>query len=210
MNPGAPRKPIYAHELEKLAERLGQPRSEQIEIAASSHSNGPAGFPLTSRRTAEVVLVVPRPAGRVLVHTKNFYPSGIWRLPTGGIHRGESIEAAVRRESVEETGLALVPERFLFHLRFCWDGFDKDFQSFGFLMNAADGRIQSRDPKEQITAFRDSTREEIEAIAQRLETLQGNWSAWGRFRAAPHRVLLRVWPSHLVSPPSPPPAPGRP
>jgi 8-oxo-dGTP pyrophosphatase MutT (NUDIX family) len=197
---------VYTREIEELTRRLGQPLSEQIEIVAGRHSNGPAGFPLTSRRTAEVVLVVPRPTGRVLVHTKNFYPAGVWRLPTGGIHRGESIESAVRREVVEETGLPLAPTRFLFHLRFCWDGFEKDFQSFGFLLSSDDGTPESRDPKEQITAFRESTRDGIEAIAQRLETLQGNWNAWGRFRAAPHRVLLRVWPANGFTPP--PPNPG--
>ena len=61
----------------------------------------------------------------------------------------------------------------------------------------------SGDPKEQITAFRDSTRSDIEAIAQRLETLQGNWNARGKFRAAPHRVLLRIWPAGGLSPVDP-------
>ena len=149
---------------------------------------------MTSRRTAEVVLVVPRGNNKVLVHTKNFYPAGIWRLPTGGLRRRESIERAVLRESMEETGQELHPARFLFHILFRWEGADKAFQSFGFLMSEAQGKVRSRDRREQISAFRDSDRRGMRRIAQRLESLRGTWTSWGRFRAIPHRALLGLWP----------------
>ena len=44
----------------------------------------------------EVVMVVPRPGGKVLLHTKSFYPPGTYRLPTGRLRLGESPEAANR------------------------------------------------------------------------------------------------------------------
>lgn len=181
-------------EVADLSRRFGPPLRQTIVIHQLSHSRGPAGFPLSSRRTAEVVLVVPRSDGRVLLHTKNFYPSGVWRLPTGGIRPGETIEQAAVRECEEETGMRLEPVRFLFALQYAWEGAAKDFQSYGFLTGVAEGRVASRDRKEQITAFRDAGRLEIAAVVERLETLAGNWAAWGRFRAAPHRVLLQLWP----------------
>jgi 8-oxo-dGTP diphosphatase len=58
--------------------------------------------------------VVLDAAGRVLV--VNAYPgeeSDLWCAPGGGAERGESLEANLRREVAEETGLAIEPGRLL-------------------------------------------------------------------------------------------------
>jgi 8-oxo-dGTP pyrophosphatase MutT (NUDIX family) len=208
MNTKRRRHPTLRQQISQLAETYGRPAEELVEIRRPSHSSGPAGFPLSSRRTSEVVLVVPCPNDSVIVHTKEFYPSGIWRLPTGGIRRRETIEKALRREVVEETGQSLEPIRFLFHLRFRWDGFDKQFHSFGFLLSEPKGKIESLDRREQISAFKEADRASLKGIAKRLEALRGNWTGWGRFRAAPHRILLRLWPEDGLTQPrekTPPP-----
>jgi 8-oxo-dGTP pyrophosphatase MutT (NUDIX family) len=181
-------------EIDALAERLGEPAREVVSIHRMNRSRGPAGFPISSRRTAEVVLVIPRPGAKVLVHTKKFYPNGVWRLPTGGLHPGEAIESALLREGREETGLLLTPIRFLFDLRYEWEGSDKSFQSFGFLTALTHGEIKSNDPHEQITAFHDFDRAGLASVVERLETLASTWTAWGKFRAAAHRVVLGMWP----------------
>ncbi len=188
-----PNRDKLAQQIDGLAARFGPPVRELIHIPQVNRSVGPAGFPLSSRRTAEVVLVIPRPDRKVLVHTKSFYPTGVWRLPTGGLHRGERIDDAIRREAREETGNDLLPFRFLFHLRFRWDGASKQFDSYGFLTTEASERIESRDPREQITAFHDVDREEFDSITRALEGMMGSWFSWGRFRAAPHRLLLQLW-----------------
>lgn len=195
-------------EIDLLAERYGKPIERQIEFPLTAPaSTGPAGFPLSSPRTAEVVLVIPRLKGKVLVHTKHFYPSGVWRLPTGGLKRGERIEHAILREAAEETGNALQPKSFLYRISYVWEGASKEFSSFGFLMTEGDRPIESRDPREQITAFRDVDRQEMLRIVDRLENLGGSWRRWGLFRAAAHRILLQLWPESgnledLKKPPS--------
>ncbi|MBD3162601.1 MAG: NUDIX domain-containing protein [Candidatus Eisenbacteria bacterium] len=193
-NAARPRRGRYEEEIALLRTRYGTPLDEWITIDRRNTTTGPAGFPLSSRRTAEVVFVVPRTRSRVLFHTKRFYPAGVWRLPTGGLHRLETIEAAVRREILEETSLPLEPVRFLFHLRFRWAGLRKEFQSFGFLMTPAHGAIRSQDRREQIAGFRDLSRSQVGRMAHRLASLEGSWASWGRFRAAPHRAVLRLWP----------------
>ncbi len=181
-------------EIESLARRIGPPHREEIRFPPGGSVTGPAGFPTSSKRTSEIVLVIPRGPDRVLVHTKGFYPAGVWRLPTGGLHPGESIEAGTLRESQEETGHELAPKRFLFHLRFTWEDSAKRFESYGFLTQAVSGKITSRDPHEKIAAFRDVNRAELEGIARHLEHLGGRWLSWGRFRSVPHRILLEIWP----------------
>jgi hypothetical protein len=57
-------------------------------------------------RRGEVVLIVQKPDDRILLHTKPFYPAGVFRLPTGGLKPEESINDGLVRELYEETGLA--------------------------------------------------------------------------------------------------------
>ena len=51
------------------------------------------------KRVAEVVLLLRRPNGRYLVHSKTFYPQGTFRLLSGGIKPGEDLLTAVKREA---------------------------------------------------------------------------------------------------------------
>ncbi|MBM3318179.1 MAG: NUDIX hydrolase [Candidatus Eisenbacteria bacterium] len=58
-------------------------------------------FPLVA-----VDCIVPDEAGRVLLIRRRFPPPG-WALPGGFVDAGESLETAVARELLEETGLRL-------------------------------------------------------------------------------------------------------
>lgn len=58
--------------------------------------------------------------GRVLLQLRNRKPfRGRWGLPGGHIERGESAEAAVKREVREETGLDFSPEFFCYSDEIC-------------------------------------------------------------------------------------------
>ena len=56
--------------------------------------------------------MIRRRNGLYLVHTKAFYPQGVYRLLTGGIKPGEPLLEALAREAQEETSLTLRIERF--------------------------------------------------------------------------------------------------
>jgi 8-oxo-dGTP pyrophosphatase MutT (NUDIX family) len=95
-------------EVDELARRYGEPR----RLDANIHD----GFDDPIRRKdrfGEVLMAVRRPNGKLLVAIKTFYPRGAYRLPTGGIHHGESIYDALVRETKEETGLDTAVRRFL-------------------------------------------------------------------------------------------------
>ncbi|MDM7916230.1 MAG: NUDIX hydrolase [Candidatus Eisenbacteria bacterium] len=181
-------------ELLSLAKDLGSPVCESVHLPRGGSGTDRSAFPLSSRRTAEIVLVVPRPGAKVLLHSKDFYPAGLYRLPTGGLHKREPIADGLRREGLEETGNALAPKRFLFAIEYTWDYSAKRFESFGFLMEAAEGPIISQDAEERILGFLDADRVALERYTRQLEGLSGRWSAWGKFRAVPHRILLGLWP----------------
>ena len=58
-----------------------------------------------SKYNLGVLAVVLDERGRVLLLRHRFRESGGWELPGGFIERGETLEGAIRRELLEETGL---------------------------------------------------------------------------------------------------------
>lgn len=149
---------------------------------------------LEDRRTAEVVLLVRRPNGRLLLHTKAFYPPGAYRLLSGGIHPGEDVAQAALREAAEETGLQVRIERFvgILRQRFVHEGEEVPFTSYLFLLAEEGGELGNQDDDEEITDYREIAPEELPAVAAALEALPPDWADWGRFRAAAHRLAAHV------------------
>ncbi len=142
-----------------------------------------------SRREAEVVPVIRRRNGLYLVHTKAFYPQGVYRLLTGGIKPGEPLLEALDREAQEETSLTLRIARFfgILRYRFAWQGQSLGFTSYLFEMVEEGGELRVSDPDEAISGFRELTLAQVAALADELEALPPDWIDWGRFRAIAHR-----------------------
>ncbi len=56
-------------------------------------------------RAHDVTFVIENGASEIVLIRKPLYPPGVWRIPSGGVVRGENFEDGVRREALEETGL---------------------------------------------------------------------------------------------------------
>lgn len=184
-------------ELADLAQRYGTPRlvSAHIRDAFFDPIKRPDRF-------GEVCMVIRRPSGKLLLTTKDFYPKGAFRLPTGGIAHGERVLDALLREAREETGLDVSAERFLAWIDYegAGVGAGEDrlaFHTFAFLLAERGGTLGSLDPHERLLAFREIDPGELPAVAEHLEGLAselspdivGDWADWGRFRAVVHRAV---------------------
>jgi NAD+ diphosphatase len=64
-------------------------------------------------RTDPVVIMLVTRGNRVLVGRSPGWPEGMYSLLAGFVEPGETVEAAVRREVAEETGIPVGPVRFL-------------------------------------------------------------------------------------------------
>ena len=139
-------------------------------------------------RRGEVVLAIQRPDGNVLLHTKPFYPEGVFRLPSGGVHPGEPVLTWAIREAREETGLEVGIGRFLGMVEYTFRhaGRQMAFVSYVLLMPAGDDPPAAQDTKERISGFRYVAIPELRTIAAQLRGLPAPWSDWGHFRAPPH------------------------
>lgn len=139
-------------------------------------------------RRGEVVMVIDRPGNTVLLHRKSWYEPGIYRLPTGGIERGESIELTLERELKEETGLRIIDGQLL-GILVCDIAFERkrlQFPSVIFRLVELEGELQLPDSPEDISDFRDLPIDDLPRTAARLRKIPAPRTGWGRWRAAAH------------------------
>ena len=187
--------PETRREIDTLAARFGPPLV--IESPIPDYFDDPIRKP---DRYGEVCMVVRRPNGTLLLSIKTFYPRGAYRLPTGGIHRGEPIFDALVRETNEETGLQTEVRRFL--ARIAYHSVDAPagaplFHTFAFLLDETGGTLGALDTSEQIEDWREVEVAELRHVADFLDDLRtpgtldigGDWRAWGKFRAVVHRAV---------------------
>ncbi len=183
---------IDESEVAAIAALHGQPLRRQIEceIGEELFVNR---FMRASDRRGEVVLVIERPSGGLLLHRKAHYAAEHFRLPTGGVNLGEPVLAAALRETAEETGLQVAVQRFMavidYTLRF--DAIRLPFVSYLFHLRETGGRL-SLDGGE-VAAFRECTPADLPAIAAALRSILGQRGYWGRWRALAHDVAAEAW-----------------
>jgi len=164
-------------EIANLARRFGRPRN-------LFHTLPTVDFgPINRGRAAEVAMAIRRPNGLFLLQTKQSYPKETFRLPTGGIKRGEAIEHALLRETEEETNLNVAVSRFVATITYRTPRGNRVFTTFLFILEEFGGILRPNDPNEGITAWREADRRDLDAAAQRLRTCPGTWASWGHFRA---------------------------
>ncbi|MBD3257224.1 NUDIX domain-containing protein [candidate division GN15 bacterium] len=63
-------------------------------------------------RNHDVTLYVEKD-DKLIVIAKHMYPPGLFRAPSGGLHRGETFQDGVRREMKEEIGCEVKLDQFL-------------------------------------------------------------------------------------------------
>jgi len=181
-------------EYAELARGYGPCVRRAYEIPTSDANFDEWARKLAENRRGEVAMVIVNPAGQVLTHTKPFYPTGVFRIPTGGIGREERVLDALRREVWEETGLEAVVERLLavMEYRFTDGAREVRFATYLFLLRADGREPHAQDAAERIAGFGQTDVAGLVRIAEQLEGLPGPWSEWGRFRAIAHRVAAEA------------------
>ena len=193
-------------EIAALRERYGEfpILTHRIEMSPGSLASYRSQL---KRRRGEILLVLARPSGEVLMHTKHFYPQGVYRLPTGGIDWHEPVWDAWHRELWEETQLKSTGERLLGVIGYEFvgpqstvDGDSVPFVSFVFQQADVTGDPVPLDLSEQISDFKWIPRSELTAAATELsglDRLGADKGDWGRFRAVAHQFVHDVLESGL-------------
>lgn len=176
-------------EVAELARKYGPPRRLLYSMQADEYIYS-YRWRKESDRRAEVVFAIQDPAGHLWVHSKPNYPAHIFRLPSGGVHWGEGIEAALLREVQEETGLDVHVQRFLGLLEytFFYNGSTAEFASYVFHLQSAGG-LPVASEGEIICEFRPVSPTGLSEIALDLRNLIGDRRGWGQWRALAHDLV---------------------
>lgn len=130
----------------RMAERYGSPKNREfrfdvpvreVERIRSSQKNG---------RNHDVTLYI-RKGDQLVVIAKHFYPPGLYRAPSGGLHPGEDFESGIAREVSEETGCSIKLDKFLLRTAVTFSNeHDSIFwRSFVFLADYQSGDFQQTD-----------------------------------------------------------------
>ncbi len=170
-------------ELEDLATEYGEPRKLVYPLASIDFP------PVRVRKLGEVCMAIRRPNGRFLLQTKESYPQSVLRLPSGGIENGESVYAALMRETWEETNLTVTIDRFVAQISYETPNAKAEFISYLFCLREIGGRLSSNDPSERISEWAEVEPGELLDRAASLRNMTSSWGNWGMFRAAALEVL---------------------
>lgn len=140
------------------------------------------------KKGGEVVMVFLRPGNKALLSTKEFYPQGTYRLPTGSMDKGEAPEDALVREAREETGFDVTAERKLGAIHWVFKNGDRmgEYYSHIFVVPETTDEPVPEDHSEQITGYREMPVCDLKQVGEELMTMQGRWNDWGRFRGLAH------------------------
>lgn len=201
---------VEAHELTALCAQWGEQSVHHHELAVDHpFLTGENQLLVGSGRRAEICYVMHRgdPAEGVLLHIKTFYPTNAYRLPTGGVHVGETVMETLAREIEEETGMQVADtpdgvqvERCLGILSYAMPHRSADtvfeFATYHFLVRMPEnGVLAPLDPTEQIGGWRWCTPGELKGVADYLddvESWKAQWGDWGHYRALSHRFVAQA------------------
>jgi 8-oxo-dGTP pyrophosphatase MutT (NUDIX family) len=181
--------------LRRIEKRFGTFRRHHVDLAVSSESMVDLIRKMRDKpRRGEVVMVIPNEQGHFWLHTKAFYPQGIYRLMTGGLELNEKPDEAFLREVAEETGFKAVINRCLAVITYRLKANENPlpFVSYIFMMAPTRGLPQPSDPGEAITDFRPVSVASLPEVAHQLRSISGDFADWGIFRAVAHEVTYAV------------------
>jgi len=184
---------LDAKELKSLKQHFGRIdiRHDVLELNEAYFEQWRLKVRERQERRGEIVLAALNGDRKVLLHTKSFYPNGIYRLPTGGIRFNEPVLDALQRETLEETGFKVIaPWLLAISLcEFCHEKERVPFISYIFKLSVDDDTPVAQDEHERITGFKWVPPEELDSVSIELTNLSGEWRDWGNFRAIAHKIV---------------------
>lgn len=156
--------------LAAVEQLLGRPRLLRLE-----QEIGPDELEMVRRSTRrgrhhDVTFFIFDRQGRVAAIRKPSFPPGIYRAPSGGVRPGEPLIEGMKREALEETGLEIVPDRYLLRIqaRFTCGREAEDWTTHVFSAHTDQTELNPRD-RDEIAEARFVTVEELSGpIRQRM------------------------------------------
>jgi ADP-ribose pyrophosphatase YjhB (NUDIX family) len=104
---------------------------------------------MTRGRAHDITLFITKGDSYVFI-AKPFYPPGLFRAPSGGVHQGEDFETGAKREAREETGVEIEFEKYILRIEVRFQAPDNflDWTTYIFKARYMSGEIDPQDTHE--------------------------------------------------------------
>ncbi|HEX9061913.1 MAG TPA: NUDIX domain-containing protein [Clostridia bacterium] len=148
---------------------------------------------ISTDRRGEVVFCVIRPGGKIITITCPEYPSGIFRIPTGGLGHNEDIISALKREIGEELGLTADIKTFVgaINITFLYGSESELFHSYIFILNETGGRLLLDASDDEVSEVLEVNVDELSEVSENLLKIEDSWKDWGKFRYITTNAVYR-------------------
>jgi len=95
--------------------KYGVPRELQMQLETSLEEFTSIRESQKDGRSHDLTFFIFKGEELIFI-AKHWYPPGMYRAPSGGLHRGESFEEGAKREIYEETGVEVEIEKYLLRI----------------------------------------------------------------------------------------------
>jgi 8-oxo-dGTP pyrophosphatase MutT (NUDIX family) len=181
---------LSAGEIKTMERLYGTPEEERLSIEMGAPEWAILTRSREHGRSHDVTLFVLRD-GKLAAIAKHPYPPGIYRAPSGGVLKGESMEAGIHREMLEETGLRVRLTRYLLRVfvEFSREGETVGWTTHVFTGEALPGEMAPLDLEE----IREARWVPLEELSGRIRSaLLASPSAGLRYRAWLHDRVMSL------------------
>ncbi len=140
---------FLSNQVERMEELYGHPDQLSITIETSQSELNRIRDSMHHGRAHDVTMFI-RKGDEYIFIAKPFYPPGLYRAPSGGVHRGEDFIAGAKREAMEETGVAIEIEKYIIRIKARFESASDhiDWTSHVFMARYLSGEINPIDTDE--------------------------------------------------------------
>jgi ADP-ribose pyrophosphatase YjhB (NUDIX family) len=187
---------LRVKDIERVEKKYGKPVELTTQITATAKELEAVRRSQKHDRAHDITLFIVK-ANKLLFIAKHFYPSGLFRAPSGGAKRGESIIEGGKREAFEETGVKIEFEKYLLRIKakFVSNDDSIDWTSHVFKAKYISGEVDPRDKKE-IREARFVGLDEIERFTEIMGKIN---SAGFRYRVFLTQNTMKLLEKEIVS-----------
>lgn len=132
-----------------MERRFGMPdRLSKIQPLAQSELDFIKST-VSGGRAHDITLFIAKGDSFIFI-AKPFYPPGLFRAPSGGVHPNEDFETGAKREAREETGVEIELEKYILRIEVRFQAPDDyfDWTTYIYTARYLSGEIDPQDKRE--------------------------------------------------------------
>lgn len=140
---------IQNKDIDQTEKKYGKPVELSVEISATAKELEAIRKSQSHGRAHDITMFIFKD-DKLLFIAKHFYPSELFRAPSGAAKPGESLIEGGKREAFEETGVQVEFEKYLLKIqaKFFSDNDYIDWTSHVFKVRYVSGDVNPRDTRE--------------------------------------------------------------